>query len=65
VEAPWWWAYIVMIETHVQSIHERSAYDPEKMVAPKSMWPLSKSKELESWYEGREASAQRPPRGRR
>ena len=40
-----------MYYRHVRGILESSAYDPDKMVAPKNYWFSGKI--LEAWYEER------------
>lgn len=49
------------MEHRIQSIQEAAAYDSEKMVAPRNLWPPSEKndKELEEWYESRDKLRQR------
>lgn len=55
VSVPWWWSRIVFLERRIRAIVDRSAFDPEGMVAPRDIWPLAKKDELEAWYKSREA----------
>lgn len=41
------------MEKRIEGIREAAAYDQDKMVAPKDLWPLHKAEELEAWFEAR------------
>jgi len=53
VAVPWFITRIYVIEKRIQGIREAAAYDPEKLMAPKDLWPLHKAEELESWFASR------------
>ena len=43
----------MMLHKHAKSILEAAALDPERLVAPKSIW--FEEDELEKWFESRKA----------
>ena len=54
IDVPWWFALIANQERHIQSILEATAFDCEKLSAPRDLWPITKSKELKEWFDERE-----------
>ena len=52
-KVPWFVTRIVAIVKRIQGIREAAAYDPEKLIAPKELWPLHKADELNAWFEER------------
>lgn len=54
LEAPWWVSRIVQVERRIQNLIERSAYDPDKLIAPKDLWPSNRAEDLKAWLKGRE-----------
>lgn len=50
---PWYITRIYVLVKRLWGIQEAAAYDPENLVAPKEIWPLNKSEELDAWYDER------------
>jgi len=42
------------MEERIRGIYEASGLDPEKMVAPRELWPSNRSDDLKTWYESRD-----------
>ncbi len=49
-EVPWFITRIWILEKRVQGIREATAYDPDKLEAPRDLWPIHKADELEAWF---------------
>lgn len=52
LKTPWWWTVIVQMWVRIKNIREAAAWDPEKLMAPKTYW--LDEKELDRWYADRE-----------
>ncbi len=42
------------MESRIANLVEASLYDPDKMLAPKDLWPTRKHQELKDWLDERE-----------
>lgn len=54
---PWYVTRICVLVKRIWGIQEAAAFDPEKLVAPKELWPLSQADELDKWFEERRKNA--------
>lgn len=52
-EVPWFVTRIYIMSKRIGGIREAAAYDPEKLMSPRDLWPLHKAEELEQWFEQR------------
>lgn len=50
----WWWSRVALMEERIRGIYEASALDPERLVAPRELWPTSRDEELKAFYADRE-----------
>lgn len=47
---PWYITRIVTLTKRIWGIREAAAYDPDKILAPYDLWPLSRADELDQWF---------------
>lgn len=48
-----------MLEKRIQGIREAAAYDPDKMEAPRDLWPIHRADDLEAWLTQRREDGRR------
>ena len=49
-EVPWFVTRIYIMSKRIGGIREATAYDPDKLEAPRDLYPIHKANELEAWF---------------